>query len=243
MLILKANPFTLIQIFVFFFPYALIAKTQDSPSKTASEYSESVSKKQISTSLIDQKPLNAKQVADLLKKFSNPHLLNGQFVQTKYIKDIDISLKSEGFFTLTQISRSTQNILWKIEKPEKINICIDENTLIIENLRLNKKNKINLNEVQSSDDTGLSKLSELFKLNSETLLKNYKVYNKNNTLLLLPLNNNNSPFTKAELILDPKKNIRSLFIKEENQDTLSIQFKNIQETQIKNTNKEIIKCI
>ena len=160
-----------------------------------------------------------------LSVYQKNHSISGQFLQTKFIKELSLKLKSEGHFNVIQQKNKPDFIFWQILKPEEINICITGATLFIQTKNANKSETIeqNLSDIEANDPTGMAKLHSLMIVDSEVLFKKFNITKIKNTLTLKTKNQKDN-INKIELTLNNNKLIEEVQVFDQNGDILKIQF-------------------
>ncbi len=172
----------------------------------------------------DRKPMSPEQIQSEFKKFQKPSRLTGHFEQVKTIKEIDVQIKTSGQFEIRRQSNHNVSLVWKIEKPDPMMVCIDDETVVFDNPRLKKKSTLKMSEISSQDSAGLTKLVQLIKMNPDLLASDFLVATDNKKYYISPKDKKNYQFSNAEVELDPKKNVREILLNEVNGDELLIKF-------------------
>ncbi|MFZ3231631.1 MAG: outer-membrane lipoprotein carrier protein LolA [Pseudobdellovibrio sp.] len=173
--------------------------------------------------------LDAKTIQQNFKTFSKPSILSGQFEQTKTIKDLQVSIKTIGKFKIKKATQQHIEVLWQIQKPEQMNVCISEDQIIFDNILLKKRTTLKLSEISSQDSSGLSKLIHLIKLDPNEISTGFNIQIKDGKILVFPKVKNQYSFLHAELELDSNKNLKKIFLVEPSEDSLEVNFIKTQE--------------
>lgn len=177
--------------------------------------------------------LSAADIQKQFKKFKRPSVLTAQFDQVKSIKDLDVQIKTSGHLKIKKRSADDVAILWLIDKPESMKVCITEDQIIFDNTSLKKKTVLKLSEISNQDSSGLSKLIHLIKLDPDEIITNFNIEMKDKSsghAVIYPKKANQYSFIKAEVDLDKNKNLKVIELVEANEDTLKINFTKIQES-------------
>lgn len=175
-------------------------------------------------------PLNLEEIKKEFKKFEKPSLLSGHFEQQKKLKELDVEIKTSGKFRIKRLSAQKVALIWKIEKPDSMMVCIDEQTVVFDNPRLKKKTTLKMSEISQQDSSGLTKMVHLIKMNPETLEQDFIITGGPKKFTVVPKNKGDYQFAQAILELDAQKNLKQVVLHEVNEDSLHIQFTNTKET-------------
>lgn len=168
--------------------------------------------------------LQVDEIQHLFKSISKPTLISGQFVQSKLIKDLSVTLNTSGSYKIYKYSADDFKVIWNIQSPEKMNICIDSERFVFENLTAKKKNTLKLDELSQNDSSGLSKLIHLIKLNPKEISTHFNIQKLNLDLLIIPKQENQFSFLNAVVSLDKFKNLKQLKLNEKSGDQLEMKF-------------------
>mgnify|MGYP003387093472 CR=1 FL=1 len=168
--------------------------------------------------------LQADEIHRLLKNISKPTLTTGQFEQSKYIKDLSVTLKTSGTYKIYKYNADDFKVIWNIQSPEKMNVCIDTERFVFENLATKKKNILKLDELSQNDSSGLSKLIHLIKLNPKEITTHFNIQKQTGDLLIIPKQENQFSFLNAVVSLDKLKNLKQMKLKEKSGDQLEMRF-------------------
>ena len=152
------------------------------------------------TQSYSQTPLTADKKENLKilfkKKAESIQTLKCNFIQTKNISSLGISIESKGIFLFKKLN---DNILWEYTSPNQIAIIISKGEFHIRNQSIGKNNMSKQNELFSKLNTIL-----LSSINGEILENidfntNVFDYNNNYVVELAPKNNNPLNETLASL--------------------------------------------
>ncbi len=167
---------------------------------------------------------------EYFKKFESPSLLQGKFEQVKKIKDLDVSISSQGDFKITRLSARQATVYWNVMKPEPMKVCITEDQLTFKDMTSNKTTVLKLSEMSSKDTSGLGKLIQLLNLGPDQVSKDFHVEKQAQGLKLVPIDHKQFPFQSAEFAFDTKKNLKNVLITEASGDSLEIHFSKTKES-------------
>ncbi len=126
---------------------------------------------------------------------------------------------------------------WNITKPEKSDICIDSEGLVIESYKRGKltKNKVRFSELaggegmESGSQNQVLQLMEIFHLAPEEISKSFKIFQKQDgSLNLEPRNQAQAIFSSIDLQLNNKGLIQKVHLYEKSQDELLLEFDHVQ---------------
>lgn len=180
--------------------------------------------------------LNKEEMGSLLKKYQFVGAISGQFEQSKKIKELDITLKSSGIFKVTR-DQSTELVEWKINKPEEFRICIDSQALYLKDKNMKQPLRHPMDQANTNDPTGFSKLQYIFKNDIESLSKEFAMKKNGNEIILSGKN------TMA-LTLDKQGFVQRVKITEAQGDESTILFKKVtldKKARIEKTCQEVLK--
>ncbi|MBC7741432.1 MAG: outer membrane lipoprotein carrier protein LolA [Bdellovibrionaceae bacterium] len=187
--------------------------------------------------------LSPAQIQTEFKKFEKPSKLSGQFEQKKKIKELDVTIETSGLYEIKKFSSTQMNLIWKIQKPDPMTVCMSEEAVVIDNPRIKKKTTLKLSEISQQDSSGLTKLVNLIKMNPEMLAKDFTILKKDGHFLVTPNVDKGYQFSTADLQLDKQKNIQHLLLTEASGDTLEIFFKSAIETPLSISQARPVGCL
>ncbi len=177
---------------------------------------------------VETPSLSPEQILREFKHSEKPGFRSGQFRQRKNIKDLDVQIDSSGEFQIKTFGASKTSIYWNITKPDPLQICINDQGIVMNNPQSGKKSKYKLNELSQSQHAGLTKILQLVHLNPKKLTNDFNVAKSNDTseksFSLIPKEKKNYDFTRTEITLDQKKDVSKVRIFEAGDDTLEFEF-------------------
>lgn len=181
------------------------------------------------------KYLLAGEIQTVLKSTNQPTLLRGNFEQTKFIKDLDVTITTSGTYEIFKDSNENFKIIWKIKVPEPMIICIDNTKFVIENNLTKKKNILKLEELSLKDSSGMSRLIHLIRLDPNYISNHFNIKKHKEDLLISPIQLDQFTFLNAIVNLDKSKNIEKITLNEKSGDRIEIKF--LKTVESKSSNK------
>lgn len=176
----------------------------------------------------------AQNKADLVSlELQDFRRLQGQFRQTKKIKDLNIELKSEGKFDLNKSTTAAWIVHWQAMKPKPLLVCIDEVGLVIDSVAGadRKKKNLKFSEVGEKAGSQISKMMRLMTLdlqqqNQDFLIEKSGTTKAGTLWLLTPKELGQSFFAKAHIQVSQGL-VRDLVMTEKNGDEMHFEFFNL----------------
>ncbi len=145
-----------------------------------------------------------------------------EFQQVKYIKSMNVQLKSKGSIKV----QKPNEVTWKIIDPSPITVHITDKNLEMTTGKGKdaKTEKVDLAQVPSALKN-LTHMTTWLKLDPVELSANYRVFKKSEEdFVFKPRDLELSMFESLEMTLDPKGHLKTLILSEKSQDSLEIRF-------------------
>jgi outer membrane lipoprotein-sorting protein len=173
-------------------------------------------------------------------KLAKFETLSGQFSQSKYVKDLDVTLNTQGNFRIRRLLAGGSVVHWNVQKPKASSICIDEKGVVLGNQQLN------FSDISSGDVGPLGGLLKLMTLDPDQIHSEFKVekevqkkvQKKEVFFVLTQLHPNLAFFEYAKIQLDRRGLLKKLVLHEKSQDEMTISFSGLKTTASGNSDKE-----
>ena len=164
---------------------------------------------------------------ELKKKLSLYKTYKGfraQFTQTKYIKSMNVSLKSKGNLSVLKHKGEGGSTLvtWRVVDPAPLTVKIDDKNLEIASGDQEEIQKVDLSQIPSAMKN-MAMLATWLKMDADELTRDYKVTKLSESQFSFEPRDE-SLFTGLDMSLNPKGYVRTLVIREKSGDSLSIEF-------------------
>lgn len=157
-----------------------------------------------------------------LKKFKT---LEGRFAQTKFLKDLEVEIKTDGNF---EVERSNSIFHWNVENPKPSQVCLDKTGIVLDSAGSRKK--ISFSEIGEDSGRQISSLLKLMSSDPEQLVQEFSVVaapNQTDTFNLKPKKPENVFFESAQLHISKTGFVDKINLFEKSKDELRIQFSNL----------------
>lgn len=159
------------------------------------------------------------ELKDMLKMYQTDLFIKGAVRQEKWIQELEITIKSEGFFELNKSQKNGFLIDWNIVKPEPLHVCIEGTKILIKDKQQETPIEQDFNNASSQGQYSLSTLKALMEMDIQKLQKDF-VFTKKRTHELLLKNDKLS----VEILINNKKLIQQVKFIEMSGDVLKIEF-------------------
>jgi hypothetical protein len=166
--------------------------------------------------------LNEANLSEMLKKYQKDLFISGQVKQEKWIKDLEITLKSTGVFEIAQLEKTGLLVDWQILKPEPLHICIEDQKIYIKDNQQKNPIEQDLGQMNSQGQGSMVTLKALMASDTTLLFKEFPSVTK--TFETLTLKNDK---LTVDIKMDESKYIKEIRFAESNGDVLKIEFFNI----------------
>jgi outer membrane lipoprotein-sorting protein len=165
-------------------------------------------------------PLSEKQLTEKLRNYQDIATIEANFTQVKTLKDMDVTIKSQGHFSVHR----PHDIIWQITKPSPITISISN-----QEIKLEKPSGSEVFKLSQMPSEKLAKslvgLMAWLEMDAEQLNKDYSVYpDQAHRFRFVPKNKDIAFFKDLLMELDAWGNVRHILITEVTNDTLSLDF-------------------
>jgi hypothetical protein len=192
--------------------------------------------------LIASKSLNLEELTKEFQPILNRHFVSGQFHQKKNIKELEVTISSQGQFSIETSKAGDFIFHWNIIKPEPLEICMDTKQVVLKSQhnKNNQDKKIKEDRIQYAEmgEQGQKQLIEMVRLinfnpkqiyDSADILITLPIKNTDSKkITLIPKNQNDFLFQKAEIEVNKKGFINHLVMTEKSQDQLIIDFSKLE---------------
>jgi outer membrane lipoprotein-sorting protein len=155
--------------------------------------------------------------------------LEGQFKQTKNLKELDLEIKTEGDFKVLRPTETASVFYWNILKPKPSHICIDEVGILIDSADGNPEKKKNLKFSEVGKETGdqIVSLLKIITMDPNKIDEEFAVQKGANNYVLTPKKKEAAFFESATLSVNAKGLVQQVTILEKSQDQIRIEFLNL----------------
>jgi outer membrane lipoprotein-sorting protein len=166
------------------------------------------------------KEVQLSELQSRLRLYTGYKAFETKFNQVKFIKSMNVHLKSKGRLTVEKPNK----VLWQITEPSLMTVKIDDKNLEMTTGTGKEANiqKVDIGNVPSAMKN-MAMLSTWLRLDAEELARDYKI-SKISDLQFNFEPREEGMFTGFEMTLTPKGHLKSLIIHEKSEDTLQIEF-------------------
>lgn len=175
-----------------------------------------------------------RQLKALMVQSQKAKQIQGKFKQKKTIQELNIELETSGHFLIQKANDKDRTLFWSVEKPEKSELCIGQDTIIIQSP---KKQVISLKELDGNTYDQILYLLNLLSFNFDFLEKNFSLNKEKENWSFRPRDNKKSfLFERIDMQIDSQGKIKvvELF---ERKDKIHIQFEDVRHSnQLKKQN-------
>lgn len=143
-----------------------------------------------------------------------------KFNQVKFIKSMNVRLKSKGILTV----QKPHKVLWQITEPSKMTVKIDDKRLEMTSGSGKEAStqKVDIGNIPSAMKN-MATLSTWLRMDANELARDYRI-SKTSDVQFTFEPREEGMFTSFEMTLTPKGHLKSLTIHEKSEDSLQIEF-------------------
>lgn len=169
---------------------------------------------------------------DVLIKLNSFAQIQGQFTQVKTLQELDVTIKSEGLFSITKFVSNKSLFHWSIKKPTSSFICIDSEGLQISSEPADKsttakKKQIKFSEMGTETNDQILNFFKLLSLNQENAAELFTIERSGQGFLLTPKDKEKSLFKTVQIEINKQGLVDNLIVEEKSQDKIAIHFFNM----------------
>ena len=170
---------------------------------------------------------------EALLKLNSFAQIEGQFTQVKTLQELDVTIKTEGVFSITKSVANKSLFHWSIKKPNPSFICIDSEGLQISSgAETTKKKKIKFSEMGSETNDQILNFFKLLSLNQENAADLFTIEKAGKGFLLTPKAKEKSLFKSVKIEINNQGLVENLQVEEKSQDQIAIHFFNLKTKKI-----------
>lgn len=190
---------------------------------------------------VQAKTLNKVEIEKLFKRYQSDLHLQGSFKLERFIKELGLSLNSNGVFELSKGSADQLFIDWQIQKPERLHVCIEKDQVYYIIPGQNKVDKKNLKAISQNDLGVMTDLFSLMDFNPQTIEQKYNLTQEKN-ILILKNKTSQSLDEKTQITISTDGLVKTVKLYEANQDYTQIEFEKIKalKSMQKNQNQDCL---
>ena len=159
-----------------------------------------------------------------LKSFAE---IQGQFIQTKTLSELNVTIQTEGQFKINKGTDKKVIFYWNILKPSPSKICIDSEGIQISSNRPGGKRepkKIKFSETGPETTTQMLSFFKLLSLDEKSAQDFFFFRAEGKSFLLTPKNSTTSLFKTVHIEINHQGLIKNLQIDEKSTDKIEIHF-------------------
>lgn len=163
--------------------------------------------------------------------------IEGQFMQTKTLQELDVQIKTEGSFSIKKSVTNKSLFHWSIKKPTVSLVCIDSEGIEISSNSTEKdasvkKKKIKFAEMGAETNNQVLNFFKLLSLNKESAAELFTVEKLGNEFLLRPKNKEESLFQTVQIKINDRGLVEKLIVEEKSHDKIELHFFNLKTLQV-----------
>ena len=159
-----------------------------------------------------------------LKFYQGLSELNVDFSQHKYIKELDVDIKSNGKLQV----KWSDHVIWKIESPSPFEFVFNSSEIKITSKSYAGKERVDTYKIgetiSKKDAKGLMQLLLWLRLDADGLVKHYSICRQDDLLRFFPIESEDIVFKQLDMSLCKTGYIKSLKLYEKSGDLINIEF-------------------
>ena len=158
--------------------------------------------------------------------------IQGQFTQVKTLQELDVTIKTEGLFSIAKSVSNKSLFHWNIKKPTSSFVCIDSEGLQISSESTDKsttakKKQIKFSEMGTETNDQILNFFKLLSLNQENAAELFTIQRSGTGFLLTPKDKEKSLFKAVQIEINKQGLVDNLVVEEKSQDKITIHFFNM----------------